>query len=258
MTNLIKLLAKRLRPGRGFAHVFHLSLVAIIPVIMFVLVRASFEEIALGVLLLSKWRMLAVRPRHWAAHIRTNAVDIIVGVGILAFMSHYDAASTQLVFAALYEVWLLVIKPGSSVMMVSAQAVIAQFLGLTSLFLAFPEAHLSIYVVAFWLITYFSARHFFGSFDEPQAKLISSIWAFFGASLIWVLGHWLLFIGPLSQPAILLSVLGYGLAGLYYLDETDRLSTLARRQIIAVMFAIVLVMILFSDWGDKATTVLGS
>lgn len=253
---MIKLLVERLRPGRGFAHIFHLSLVAILPVIMFILVRIHFEEIALAVLLLSKWRMFAVRPHHWAAHVRTNAVDIIVGAGVLACMSYADAASTQLLWVALYEIWLLIIKPGSSVLMVSSQAVIAQFLGLAALFLAFPEERLALYVIAFWLVTYFSARHFFGSFDEPQARLLSSIWAFFSASLMWVLGHWLLFIGPIAQPAILVTVLGYGLAGLYYLDETDRLSTLVRRQIIVVMFAIVLVMILFSDWGDMATTAL--
>ncbi len=252
---MVKMIINRMRPGRGFAHIFHLSLVAILPIIMFILVRMEFEGIALAVLLLSKWRMFAVRPHHWAAHIRTNAVDIIVGVSILACMSYADEASTQLFWAAIYEIWLLVIKPGSNVLMISMQAIIAQFLGLTSLFLAFPDTHntpLALYVVGFWMITYFSARHYFGSFDEPQARLLSAVWAFFGASLMWVLGHWLLFIGPVAQPAILLSVLGYGLAGLYYLDETDRLSTLVRRQIIVVMFAIVTVMILFSDWGDKA------
>lgn len=247
-----KFLIGGLRPGRGFAHLFHWSLVIILPVLMFILVRLHFEGVALALVILSKWRMFAVRPHHWMAHIRTNAVDIIVGVSILAYMGHSEALGSQLIWLALYELWLLFIKPGSSVLIVSLQAVIAQFLGLSSIFLAFPEAQLVIYLIGFWLVTYFSARHFFGSFEEAQAKLLSSVWAFFGAGLMWVLGHWLLFIGPVAQPAVLLSVLGYGLAGLYYLDETDRLSALMRRQIIVVMFAIVFVMIVFSNWGDKA------
>jgi Ca2+/Na+ antiporter len=69
---------------------------------------------------------------------------------------------------------------------------------------------------------------------------------------MWILGHWLLFIGSVAQVAILLSVIGYGLAGLYYLDETDKLSRVVRRQILLVMFAMVLIIIVFSDWGDKA------
>lgn len=253
---MIKMLAQQLRPSRGFAHIFHIVLVVVLPIIMFVLVRIDFEVIALVVLLLSKWRIFAVSHRHWAAHLRTNAVDIIVGASILAFMSQADSAAAQLAWVAFYELWLLVIKPGANVVFVSLQAVISQFLGLTAIFLAFPEAPLGIYVVVFGAIAYFSARHFFGSFEEPQAKVLASIWAFFSAGLMWVLGHWLLYIGPIAQPAILLSVLGYGLAGLYYLDETDKLSSLVRRQIIMVMFAVVLVMIFFSDWGDKVTAPL--
>ncbi len=250
---MLKLAVNKVRPMRGFAHFFHLTFVALLPPVVFVLVRLdNFDGVALAVILLSKWRMFAVRPHHWTANLRSNAVDIIVGVSVLICMSSIQAFSWQLVWLALYEVWLLVIKPRSGVAWVSLQAVLAQFLGLSAVFLAFPEAPLVSYVVMFWIITYASARHFLASFDETQARLLASIWAFFGGSLMWVLGHWLLFIGQVAQPALLLAVLGYGLAGLYYLDQTDRLSKLVRRQIIIVMFTIVLIMIVFSDWGDKA------
>lgn len=247
-----KYLVAKLRPGRGFSHFFHLGFVAVLPIVVFILVRQDFENVALVVVLLSKWRMFAVRARHWLAHIRTNAVDIIVGLSILACMSEADSASIQLVWVLLYEIWLLVIKPASSALLVSGQAMVAMFLGLTAIFLAFPTANLALNVILVWAIAYFSARHFFGSFDEPNEQILSSMWAFFAASLMWVLGHWLLFVGPVAQPAILLSVLGYGLGGLYYLDETDKLSKVVRREVLLVMFAIVLIIIVFSDWGDKA------
>lgn len=247
-----KYVVAKLRPGRGFAHFFHLGFVAVLPLVMFVLVRLEFETLALLVVLLSKWRMFAVQPRHWLAHVRTNAVDIIVGLGILAYMVDTTSSSIQLLWVVLYEVWLLIIKPASGPFLVSVQAMTAQLIGLTALFLAFPEASLAGYVLAVWAITYFSARHFFGSFDEPAASIFSSMWAFFSAALMWILGHWLLFVGPIAQIAIILSVLGYGLAGLYYLAETDRLSKTVRREIMLVMFAIMFVIIVFSDWGDKA------
>jgi hypothetical protein len=247
-----KYLVAKLRPGKGFAHFFHLGFVAVVPIVVFILVRLQFENVALIIILLSKWRMFAVRARHWLAHIRTNAVDIIVGLSILACMSQSHAASVQLLWLVVYELWLLIIKPGSRPLLVSAQAMIGQFLGLTALFLAFPSGSLALYVLLVWAITYFSARHFFGSFDEPNAQILASFWGFFGAGLMWILGHWLLFIGSVAQVAILLSVIGYGLAGLYYLDETDKLSRVVRRQILLVMFAMVLIIIVFSDWGDKA------
>jgi hypothetical protein len=101
------------------------------------------------------------------------------------------------------------------------------------------------------LICFLAARHFFDSFDEPYARLLSYVWGYFGAALAWLLGHWLLFYRGLAQPTLLLSTLGYGLAVLYYLDHTDRLSKGVRRQFIFIMIAIVLVVLTFSDWGDK-------
>jgi hypothetical protein len=41
------------------------------------------------------------------------------------------------------------------------------------------------------------------------------------------------------------------MAGLYYLDHNDRLSRGVRRQIVFVMIAVVVVILAFSDWGDK-------
>ena len=68
-----------------------------------------------------------------------------------------------------------------------------------------------------------------------------------------MLSHWLLFYGFMAQQALLLGVIGFGLAALYYLEQTDKLSTLIRRQFIFIMIAIVIVVLVFSEWGDKAT-----
>lgn len=248
----MKFLLDKIRPERGFAHTFHLSFVAVIPLVLWGLVRLDFIALAVAVLFLSKWRMLAVHPRHWINHVRTNAVDIIVGLSILEFITESQTAAYQALWVVLYEIWLLLIKPGSNNASVAVQALTAQTVGLVGLFLAFDAGSLALYVLAVWLICYFSARHFLGIFEEKHGSLISSVWAFIASSLMWVLGHWLLFFGPIAQPAILISVLGFGLAGLYYLDQHDRLAKGARTQILFGMFALVFVIIVFSDWGDKA------
>jgi hypothetical protein len=41
------------------------------------------------------------------------------------------------------------------------------------------------------------------------------------------------------------------MAVIYYLDHHDRLSKGLRRQFVFIMLAIVLVVLTFSDWGDK-------
>lgn len=241
-----------LKPKSGFSHIVHLALTILLPALAFVLVRMNFVPMAAFVVLLSKWRMLAVRPRHWLANVRANAVDIMFGLSILIFMSHTNSAAWQLGWAALYGIWLIFIKPGNSVLKVSLQACLVQFFALTALFLQWGSAPMVGLVVAAWLAGYLIARHFFSSFDEPHASLYSNTWGYFSAALAWLLSHWLLFYGVIAQPTLLLTVIGYGLATLYYLDQTDRLNVATKRQFVFIMTAVIIVVLVFSDWGDRA------
>lgn len=240
----------KIRPSKGFSHFFHLGFIAFLPLLVFVFVRLELFSVALAIVLLSKWRIFAVRPRHWPAHFRTNAVDIIFSISILSFMTSTTSMSWQLAWVVLFEVWLLFIKRGSGPILVSIQALLAQLLGLIALFVTFDDSSLGLYVIGVALIMYFSARHFFGSFEEKHFDAYSWSWALMGASLTWVLGHWLLFYGPVAQLAIILSVIGYGLAALYYLSETDKLSKLVQRQVVFVMVAVISVILILSDWGN--------
>ncbi len=247
---MLKIVSK-IKPKSGVAHILHLVLTALLPALMFIFVRIDFEQLALALVLLAKWRMLAVRPRHWWPNIRANAVDIIVGLSFLTFMTHSFSPSWQLLWAVLYGVWLLVLKPRYDVFSVSLQAMVGQLCGLMALFLGWQDAPLGGLVLATGVICYVAARHFFTSFDEPYTALYSHTWGYFGAALAWVLGHWLLFYGAVAQPTLLLTVIGYGLATIYYLDQRDRLSLLLRRQFVFLMIAVVVIILVFSNWGDK-------
>ncbi len=248
---MVRAIVKKVKPKHGFAHFFHLSLVAVMPPIAFVFVRLEFFTLAIAIVLLSKWRMFAVQPRHWIAHVRTNSVDIIVSLSILAFMIAADGSmAIQLLWLALFELWVLYIKPGTSTLLVSVQALLAQFGGMVAIFMTFETAPMSVYIIFAAAISYFSARHFFGIHEETHAVQYSWLWAYFSAALIWILSHWLLFYKEVAQPALLLGIIGYGLAGLYYLHEHDKLTQIVRRQIMFVVIAMVIVIISLSNWGD--------
>ena len=150
----------------------------------------------------------------------------------------------------IFEIWVLYLKPGTSTLLIGFQALAAMLSGVTAVFLSFESAPSIVYVVLSAAIGYFSARHFFNAYEETHGVQYSWLWAFFSGSLVWILSHWLLFYGQVAQPAVFLSVIGYGLAGLYYLHEHDKLTLMVRRQIIFVVFAVVFVMIAFSNWGD--------
>ena len=244
-------LIQKLTPSRGFSHTFYFVYNALLPLLVFLLVRTSFVQLALSLILLSKWRMFAVRPRFWPANIRANAIDIVIGVSVLAFMTALGNEAVQLIWALLWASWLIYVKPRADTLWVSLQALIGFTIGMTAMFLTWGHAPLFVLVGAAGLLCYFAAHHFFDSFEEPYKRLLSLIWGYFGAALTWLLAHWLLFYGPIAQPTLILVATGFGLGTLYYLDHFDRLSLNVRRQIIFIMVAVLLVVLAFSDWGDK-------
>lgn len=243
-------LIAKIKPASGFSRFFYISLNALLPLVVFILVRINFVQLALIIILLSKWRMLAVRPRFWPANVRANAVDIMVSISLLLFMANSTSQTWQLVWAVLYGIWLIVIKPASSTLMMSAQAMIGLLCGLMALSTSWVTAPLYGLVFGTGLVCYIAAHHFFDSYDEPYARLLSYLWGYFGAALMFVLGHGLIFYprpsdatGFISQPTVLLLTLGYGLATMYYCDHSNKLTKAVKMQTMLIMSVIVLVMI---------------
>src|SRR5690606_27843105 len=69
---------------------------------------------AFVLVLLGKWRILAVRPHFWFKNIQSNLVDIIVGLSVVVLL--YGASGSlplQVAITLFYAVWLLFIKPRS-------------------------------------------------------------------------------------------------------------------------------------------------
>jgi hypothetical protein len=244
----MRALPAKIKPSKGFSHLLYLSFNLLLPILAYVLVRIDFVAIAIFLILLSKWRMFAVRPRYWIANLIGNGVDIMVAVSLVLFMASTSVVWWQLFWTLLYGGWLLWLKPRYDVLSVSAQAMAGQLLGLSLLYLKFGDSPIAGLVAGTWLVTYLSARHYLTSFEEPHSALLAHIWAYFSASLAFVLAHWLLFYGSIAQIIVILTTIGYGLVGLYYLDATERLTNLLRRQMLGIMLAILVIIVIFSNW----------
>lgn len=245
-------LTTKLKPKKGFAHILHIVVTGLIPVLLYVLIRIEFVQLAVLVVLLSKWRIFAVKPRFWPANVRANAVDTIIGLSTVVFMTHTSSMALQLLFTGLFIAWQVALKPRRSVIGVSAQALAGQVYGLTALFIAWPSAPTVALVLGGWAVCYLAARHYFTSYDEPYTSLYSHTWGYFAAALLWLSSHWLIFYSVVAQPALLLTAIGFGLGSLYYLHETDKLSAFYRREIVFMMLLVILIVLVASDWGDKA------
>lgn len=245
-------IAGKFKPARGFSHAIHFALNGLLPVVAYVLVRIEFVSLAILLVVISKWRMFAVRPRYWLTNIVSNGIDIIVGVSFVLLMANTASEWWQLLWMAGYIAWLTILKPKSDVLLVSAQAMTGLLLGLSVFYLKFGDAPLAILMLGTWLIAYLSARHFLTSFEEPHSALLAHIWAYFAAALAFILGHWLLFYGSIAQIVILLATVGYSVAALYYLDATEKLNKLIKRQLVIIMVALLGLVVLLSEWSVAA------
>lgn len=165
--------------------------VALALAILGVVWAISSPAAAFALVLLSKWRVLAVRPRYWFANIQANLVDIIVSISVVILLySASGAVITQCIITALYIVWLLLIKPRSKRTFISLQAGTATFLGVTALMAVSYEWNVAFVIFAMWLIGYASARHVLGSYDDAHMSFYSLAWGFVMAELGWFMYHW--------------------------------------------------------------------
>lgn len=241
-------LVAKIKPVRGVSALLHFGLLFLFPLFLFILVRLDFVPLAFIVVGLSKWRMFAVRPRFWPANIRANAVDITVGASSLIFMTQTTSVLWQFIWAIVYAAWLIFLKPGSTVLNTSLQAAVGFLAGLMALYTAWPAAPLYGLVFGTGAICFLAARHFFDSFDEPYARLLAYLWGYFGAAVMWLLGHLLIVYprktGMITQPLLFLAVVGVALATAYYLDHFDRFASFIKKQLLFVSSGIILLLLL--------------
>lgn len=232
-------------------HIAHFFYVILLPVILFVCVNRGLALLAIGFIVLSKWRIFVVRPRYWLASVRANSVDITIGVSTVIFMTQTQSAIVQSAWAAAFAFWLLAIKTLSSTVGVSLQAFLALVYGLTAVYLAFGGAPTAILMLLVWAVCYTTAHHFLTSFEESHVKFLSNIFALFGASLAWILSHWLLFYGFVAQPTLFLIIISLYLGILYAVYKNHRLSPMLRTTILLFMTLSLTLILIFSDWSDK-------
>lgn len=188
--DLLKMHKRRSR----FSELVYIALNIGLAVTLLVVVLASRSPwLAFLIILVSKWRALAVRPRFWFANLVANLVDIIVGIGIVILLyAAKDIMWLQIALTVLYTGWLLFIKPRSRRSYVAIQAAVAVFIGVTALSIVSFAWDSLFFVLVMWLIGYAAVRHVLGSYEEPHTTLYSLIGGFVFAELGWISYHWLM------------------------------------------------------------------
>ncbi len=160
----------------------------------------SSIALAIVLVLISKWRIFAVRPRYWWANLRSNMVDLIVSISVVLHLytivtTNELSGTSQIVLMSLltllYIGWLLFVKPRSKRAYIVAQAGVALFLGTAALFTFSYNWPVSIVVIVMWTIGYSVARHVLSAYDEETHPLfLGLVWGLISAEIAWVAYHW--------------------------------------------------------------------
>lgn len=263
----LKLVRKRSFLSEAIYTVLNIALaIAVVMVIRY----TDSVGFAIGLVVLSKWRVFAVRPRFWWANLRSNMVDFIVSISFVLHMYVVNMAaiddSRKLlllgILTLLYIGWLLFIKPRSKRAFVAVQAGVAVLLGTSALYAISYDWPVFVVVLGMWLIGYTAARHTLSSYDEETHGLFLSLaWGVMMAQIGWVAYHWTiayslplapsLHIPQVAIIATLVSFLAYKTYDSFYKNSKIRMTDI----ILPLLFTLSVILVLLILFNRVGTAI---
>ncbi|MBR0431242.1 hypothetical protein IJJ05_03060 [Candidatus Saccharibacteria bacterium] len=159
----------------NLVHVFLNILLGVGAVLITVL--SSSPILGILLVLVSKWRVFAVRKRYLWLNIKSNLVDIIVGISIviLAFYAGGAFLVVDFLLMLIYCVWLLFIKPLSSETANLVQSLFAVFLGVSAAVIMSSNLDVIVLVLLTFLIGYAASRHILAQSDDKDYTLTTLV-----------------------------------------------------------------------------------
>lgn len=148
----------------------------------------------LGILLVlvSKWRIFAVRSRYFLISLKANLVDIIVGISVVLLA--YDGGTafqvSDIFLMIFYPTWLLFIKPLSTESATLVQSLIAVFLGISASVLLTSGLNSIWLVVLAFLIGYAASRHVLAQANDRDFTLTTLVCGLVFSEIAWLSSVW--------------------------------------------------------------------
>ena len=171
-------------------HVFLNLLLGVGAVLITVL--SSSPVLGLVLVLLSKWRVFAVRSRFLLLNIKSNLVDIIVGFSVV-LLTYYAGSSflpVDFVLMLVYSIWLLVIKPLSSENATLIQSLTAVFLGISAATIMSANLDSLVITLLAFLIGYAGSRHVLSQTSDNNFTLSTLVCGLVFAEVAWLCHSW--------------------------------------------------------------------
>lgn len=243
------------KPGFDMGDVLHIAVNVLFVAVIYATIELwSLVPLAIVLVLLSKWRVLAVQPRFWLPNIRANLVDLVVGVSTVIVIHQTANASFGVLFALLYLGWLLFLKPQTQDFWVALQALWAQFFGIAALFMVMSIVRQPLVLcVLVWLVSWAAARHFFSNYEEPHYRTLGLVWGFLMCQLVWVQLHWIQFyiLGELkvATTALVAAILSASIGSIYHAYKKGTLQRGVLLENFLFAGVLLVVVLTFSRWS---------
>ncbi len=169
------------------------------------------------IVLLSKWRTFAVRKRYLWLNIKSNLVDVIVGISVvlLAYYSGNTLTIMDFGLIAIYIIWLLFIKPMSSENANLLQSLIAVFLGISATSLLTANAGALMAVFLSFLVGYAASRHVLAQTNDRDFTLTTLVCGLIFAEIAWLCHTWFIVYSfgdsgvRIPQSAVILTIFAF-------------------------------------------------
>lgn len=174
----------------NMVHIF-LNLLLGVGVVL-VTVLSGSPLIGLLLIFVSKWRIFAVRSRYLWINIKSNLVDLIVGVSVvlLAYSAGANFVLLDFLLMAFYPIWLILIKPLSSEKATLAQSLIAVFLGISAVTLLTAKIDSLALVLCSFLIGYAASRHVLSQSSSKDFTFSTLICGLAFSEIAWLSYSW--------------------------------------------------------------------
>ena len=174
----------------NMVHIFLNILLGVGSVLVTVL--SASPLLGLLLVLLSKWRVFAVRGLYLWLNIKSNLVDMVVGVSVV-LLAYYAGASLMpgdVLLAIFYCAWLLFIKPMSSEKATLAQSLIAVFLGMSAAAIMTANLDAIVLVLLAFLVGYAASRHVLVQSSDKDFTLTTLVCGLVFSEVAWLCQSW--------------------------------------------------------------------
>ncbi len=196
-------------------HIF-LNLLLGVGAVMVTVLSAS-PLLGLLLVIVSKWRVFAVRGRYLWLNIKSNLVDLIVGVSVV-LLTYYAGATflpVDILLAVLYCVWLLFIKPLSSEKAALVQSLVAVFLGMSAVSIMTANLDGIVAILLAFLVGFAASRHTLVQSDDKDFTLTTLVCGLVFSEITWLCRSWSIIYTfgetgiRISQVAIILTIFAF-------------------------------------------------